>query len=92
MQQSETSFYRASANAAQPAQQDTETTMNASQNTKSGSTIEQQIQSIQLSQHQRNAVLHAARVAEAIVDAMVWLCSKLERPVANVFAKPNLKY
>ena len=66
--------------------------MNASQNTKSGSTIEQQIHSIQLSQYQRNAALHAARIAEAVVGAIVWVCGKLDRPNASVFAKPNLKY
>jgi len=92
MQKSETSFYRASAAAAQPAQQDTETTMNASQNMKTGSTIEQQIHSIQLSQHQRNAVLHDVRIAEAVVDAIVWVCGKVGRPRADVFAKPSPKY
>ena len=66
--------------------------MNASQNTKSGSTLEQQIQSIQMSQHQRDAVLHAVRVAETVVDAIVWVSGKVQRPNADVFAKPNLNY
>ena len=66
--------------------------MKARQNMKSGSTIEQQIQSIHLSQRQRNAVLHDARVAEAVVGAILWICGKLVRPRADVFAKPNLKY
>jgi len=66
--------------------------MNASQNTKSGSTFEQQIHSIQMSQYQRNAVLHDLRIAEAVVGAIVWVCGKVGRPGANVFAKPNLKY
>ena len=66
--------------------------MNASQNTKSGSTLEQQIASIKMSQYQRNQVLHAARVAEAFVGAILWVCGKVERPRAGVFAKPNLKY
>ena len=66
--------------------------MNASQNMKSGSTIEQQIHSIQMSQYQRNAVLRDVRVAEAVVGAIMWACGKVERPHANVFAKPNLKY
>ncbi len=66
--------------------------MNASQKTMSGSTLEQQIHSIQMSEYQRNAVLHAARVAELFVNAIVWVCSKFDRPNAGVFAKPNLKY
>jgi len=90
----ETSFHRASADAAQPAQKakDTETTMNASQNMKSGSSIEQQIQSIHLPQHERDQVLHAARVAEAFVDAIMWVGGKFERPDAGVFARPSPKY
>ena len=88
----ETSFYRASAAADHPAQQDTETTMNARQNMKSGSTLEEQIRSVQLSQHECNAALHAARVAEMFVDAVLWVCGKVERPHAGVFAKPDLKY
>lgn len=92
MQESETSFYRASAAADHPAQKDTETTMNARQNMKSGSSIEQQLSSIHMSEHERNAALHAAHVAEIFVDAIVWVCGKVSRPHADVFAKPNLKY
>ena len=88
----ETSFYRASAAADPPAQKDTETTMNARQNMKSGSTLEQQIHSINMSQFERDRVLHAARIAEAFVDAIMWVCNKVDRPDAGVFAKPNLKY
>ena len=66
--------------------------MNASQNTKSGSTIEQQIHSIQMPQYQRNAVLRDVRVAQAVVGAIMWVCNRFERPGAGVFAKPNLKY
>ena len=66
--------------------------MNASQNTKSGFTIEQQIQSIPLSQRQRNSALQAASVAELFVNAIVSVCGKVQRPRVNVFAKPNLTY
>jgi len=88
----ETSFYRASAVAVHPAQKDTETTMNARQNMKSGSTIEEQLSSIQMSQHERNAALHAAGIAEMFVGTILWVCGKVQRPRADVFAKPNLKY
>ena len=66
--------------------------MNAKQNTKSGSSIEQQTRSIQMSEHQRNAALHAASVAELFVDAIVWVCSKAGRLGAGVFAKPSPKF
>ena len=66
--------------------------MNASQNMKSGSTIGQQLSSVNLSQHERNAALHAAGIAEVFVETILWARSKMERPHAVVFAKPNLKY
>ena len=91
-QEIETSFYRASAAADPPAQKNTETTMNTRQNMKSGSTIEQQLSSVQMSQHERNAVCHDARIAELIVDAIVWTGTKLERFGTDVFAKPSPKY
>jgi hypothetical protein len=66
--------------------------MNTRQSVKSGSSIEQQIQSIHMPQHERNQVLHAARVAEALVDVFTWVGSKFSRPAADVFAKPSPKY
>jgi len=66
--------------------------MNAKQNMKSGSSIEQEIRSLQMSEHQRNAALHAASVAELFVDAIVWVCSKAGRLGAGVFAKPSPKF
>lgn len=66
--------------------------MNARQNVKSGSSIKEQLRSVNLSQHERNAVLHQACIAELIVDAIAWVCSKFERPNADVFAKPSPKY
>lgn len=66
--------------------------MNASQNMKSGSSIEQQLGSVHMTQHERNAVLHDVRIAELIVDSIAWVCNKFDRPGTGVFAKPNLKY
>jgi hypothetical protein len=66
--------------------------MNASHNTKSVSTIEEQLSSVQMSQRQRNAALHDARFGEFFADAIMWVCGRAEQPHANVFAKPNLKY
>ena len=66
--------------------------MNAKQNMKSGSSIEQQIQSIPLSQHRQKSALHAASIAETFVNAIVWVCGKAQGQNSDMFAKPNLKY
>jgi len=66
--------------------------MNASQNMKSGSTIEQQLSLVNMSQYERNAVLHDVRIAELIFDAIAWVCNKFDRPGTGVFAKPSPKY
>ena len=66
--------------------------MKTTQKMKSGSTIEQQLSSISMSEHQRDQVLHQAHIAEAFVDAIAWVCNKFDRPNAGVFAKPSPKY
>jgi len=66
--------------------------MNAKQDRKSGSSIVQQIGSIQMSEHQRNAALHAASVAEVFVDAILWVCRQAGRLGDIGFAKPSPKY
>jgi hypothetical protein len=66
--------------------------MNARHNVKSGSSIEQQLSSIRMSEHQRDAAFHQARIAELLVGAIVWVGGKFERPDAGVFAKPSPKY
>ena len=66
--------------------------MNARQNAKSVSSIEQQIQSIHLSQQERNRVLHQARIAEALVEVFFWVGGKFNRPGAQVSARLSPKY
>jgi hypothetical protein len=66
--------------------------MNTRQNQKSVTSIEQQIQSIHIPQHERNQVLYDARLAEAFVEVFTWVGSKFSRPAAGVFAKPSPKY
>lgn len=66
--------------------------MNARHNMKSGYSIEQQLSSVNMSQHVRSAVLHDVRIAELFVDAIAWVCGKTQRPDTGEFAKPNLKY
>ena len=62
------------------------------QNTKSGFSIEKQIHSISMPEHQRTLVLNQARVAAGLVDAIVWVCNQAQRLSAEGFAKPSLKY
>ena len=66
--------------------------MNASQNLKSGSSIEQHLGSINMSKQMRRAAHHDARIGEMFADAVLWVCGKVKRPRADVFAKPNLNY
>ena len=66
--------------------------MKTSQNAKSGSIFVQQIGTINMSQYQRDRVLHSARIAEVFVDAIMWIRDKFEGPSADRFAKPNLNY
>ena len=66
--------------------------MNASLNVNSSYSIEQQLASIDMPQDLRRQALHDARIASAIVSAIEWICGKLKRPSADVFAKPSPKY
>ena len=66
--------------------------MNARQNVKWVSMVEEQLNAIQMPQYERDAALHHLHIAELFVDAIAWVCSKFGRPDAGVFAKPNLKY
>jgi hypothetical protein len=66
--------------------------MNANHNVNFAAGIEQQLASINMSPEQRRQVLHDERIAEAIVGAVEWVCGKLKRPDASVFAKPSPKY
>ena len=67
-------------------------TMNAKQNMKSGSSIDQQLNSVQISRRDRAAAVQDARIAEMFVGAIEWVCGKFERPSVDVFAKPSPKY
>ena len=55
-------------------------------------TIEQQLASVNMPQHVRDAVRHDMCIAESIVSAVEWLCGKFKRPNADAFAKPRPKY
>ena len=64
--------------------------MNAKQTSKSG--FEQQLSTIDMSEHMRREALHAARVAEVFVELFTWGGIKASRPYADGFAKAGPKY
>ena len=66
--------------------------MNASQNVKSGSSFEQQLSSVQLSQRGRAAALNDARIAEMFVGAIVRICEKLARARGEAVLKSGAYY
>jgi hypothetical protein len=66
--------------------------MNAKQSLKPGSSIGQQLNSVNMSVEKRNAALRDALVAELIVDAIGWVCKQAGRLGQAGFAKPSPKY
>ena len=64
--------------------------MNAKHNMKSD--IERHLNSIPMSERDRDAVLHDALIGELFADAVVWVCRKFASPESGVFAKPSPKY
>jgi hypothetical protein len=64
--------------------------MNSRHNTKSSFIFEQRIGYIGMSEH--NQVLHQARVAEAVVNAIVRLCEECARSRAESLMKSGAYY
>jgi hypothetical protein len=56
------------------------------------STIEEQINLIPMSQYERDAALHYARVGARFTEVAVWVCNQARRLGETGYAKPNLKY
>jgi hypothetical protein len=54
--------------------------MNANHNVNFPSSIEQRLNSVNISQARRQQVLHDAVIAASIVSAVEWLCGKFKRP------------
>lgn len=59
---------------------------------KIGSTIYDRINTIRMSDSERQAAINAMRDAEAIVDGVIWLTRKIEQLGARLFLKPSLKH
>ena len=54
--------------------------MNASHNVNFTSSIEQRLNSVNISQDRRTPVLHDVVIAASIVSAVEWLCGEFKRP------------
>src|SRR5262245_34176200 len=70
---------------------DRETTMNANHNVRLAATIEQRLQTVNISEDRRRQVLHDVGNVELIADAIEWVCGWFKRPNVDVFAKPSPK-
>jgi hypothetical protein len=66
--------------------------MNAKQNVKSVSTIEQDLSSINMPDHVRDAALNGAQLAEVIVGALLSVCHKVGQVGGGASAKLSPKY
>lgn len=64
--------------------------MNNDMEVKIGSTIVGRINSVRLSQAERQTALTAMRDAELLVDAFVWIAKKIEQFGQRLFLKPVL--
>ena len=59
---------------------------------KLGSTVVGRINSIRMSEVERQIALNAMRDADLLVDAFVWVAKKIEQIGARLFLKPTPKH
>ena len=59
---------------------------------KIGSTIYTRIQTIKMSETQRQKALNALYEADLIVDGLIWVAKKIEQLGDRSFLKPSLKH
>lgn len=59
---------------------------------KLGSTIVGRINSVRMSEVERQIALNAMRDADLLVDAFVWVAKKIEQIGERLFLKPTLKH
>ena len=59
---------------------------------KLGSTIYQRVQSLRISEVERNRALNALYDADLLVDGIVWVVKKIEQFGGRLFLKPALKH
>ena len=59
---------------------------------KLGSTVVGRINTIRMSEAERQVVLNAMRDADLLVDAFVWVAKKIEQIGERLFLRPTLKH
>ena len=59
---------------------------------KFGSTVVGRINSVRMSENERQTALNAMRDADLVVDAFVWVAKKIEQIGERLFLKPSLKH
>jgi hypothetical protein len=59
---------------------------------KLGSTVVGRINSVRMSEVERQTALNAMRDADLLVDAFVWVVKKIEQIGERLFLKPSLKH
>ena len=59
---------------------------------KLGSTVVGRINSIRMSELERQIALNAMRDADLLVNAFVWVAKKIEQIGERLFLKPSLKH
>jgi hypothetical protein len=59
---------------------------------KIGSTVYDKINTVRMSDSERQIAINAMRDAEAIADLVIWVARKIEQLGARLFLKPGLKH
>jgi hypothetical protein len=66
--------------------------MNSNIEIKFGSVIYDKINTVRMSESERQVAINAMRDADAIVDAVLWITHKIEQLGAFLFMKPSIKH
>jgi len=66
--------------------------MKSNFDSKFGSVIYDKINTVRMSETERQAAINAMRDADAIVDAILWVTRKIEQVGAFLFMKPSIKH
>lgn len=59
---------------------------------KFGSVIYDKINTVRMSEQERQVAIHAMQDADVIVDAILWVVHKVEQLGAALFMRPTLKH
>lgn len=66
--------------------------MNSKSEVKFGSVIFDKINTVRMTESERQAAINAMQDADTIVDAILWVVHKVEQLGAFLFLKPSIKH